>query len=278
MADKKPPKRASDTEWTVLPDGGSEIAPDKISEIAETAATDPDSVTDEVGTFTDALDHPNSSVREDAIDALNAIARHDPAAVTPAVSALISCVDDDPTSATAGDTLNVISKDRPGAFEPVIEDVFHRLLDSGVPLNIGRAAKIFRRVSEESPDACNTVVQQLYDTVSDPNASPNARRDAAERLGVISLEGIDPLDTVLPELLSYLSDDDPEIRRAILQVAAGVEADGQYADVLKNHEQPLRSLLNHDDELVRERAYEALSAAGIDAEPPAEIADNGRNE
>jgi hypothetical protein len=222
-------------------------------------------VADSVPTLVAAFDREEQAVREDAVAALDSIARHDPAAVRPAVDALVGCVRRGDLRSDALGVLRVLVRYEPGAVRPYAPDVLEAV-DEGSPATSLTAASVLDSLHAEGGGAVIEAVTDLYAALE---ASDGGRAGHATTLSVLAMESVDLVEPVLPEALDHLADEDDAVVRSMVYLAGQVAEADRHADALAAQEAPLRRMLDRGDERERRHAYRALRAAGVplDDEP-----------
>jgi hypothetical protein len=252
-----------------LPDGGHpEVSAERVAELAERVETAPAEVAEAVPTLVAAFDRDERPVRGDAVAALDAVARHDPGAVTPAVAALVGCVRRGDLRHDALGVLRVLARHEPRAVRPYAPDVLDAV-GEGSPASSRTAVSVLDHLHAEGAGAVTEAVEDLYEAFG---VSGGDRAAIATTLSLLAMESVDLVEPVLPGALDHLADEDDAVVRSMVYLAGQVAEAGRHADALAAQEAPLRRALGRDDERERRHAYRALHAAGVplddDAAPP----------
>jgi hypothetical protein len=263
----------------VLPDGGdTEVSREQVTELADLGETDPAAVADEVATLVAALDHEASDIREDAVRALNHVARYDPAAAAPAAAGLAERIDDGEIRWNVLDVLRTLARYEPGAVEPFAGEVFDAV-GEGDGMSVSRTAvEILARLREATPGTVAPLVRGRAELLATPDVPEAERVAAAESLSLLAIDDIDLVEPVLPELLEHLDDDNGAVARSMVYVAGHAVEAGRHTEALGGHESALRDALEADEEQVRKLAARALVAAGADIDDAAVPAEDWSEE
>lgn len=266
---------------------------ERAADIVKTVGTDPAAV--DIDTVESLLQSDDNEVRNNALKALYPLAKEEPDKVRTIADTIVDCLDDDYRVARSNAimTVKALADSHPDAVESAIPALVNEL-DENVPLYRFRAAGAVGKLLESNPEAFIDHADELFDVVvdgprvelnvedvydpDDPKpmnqrrfqrakaAAEERNRDwkrsqavleiAANTLVEVAKADPDACATRLPELEGVISEGEPAVRGAAIEIVRHVaEHDPESIEPLVG---PLLERLDDDEEFVRARAIRAL--------------------